>query len=294
MNYTNLLLLGSSGYVGKNLLEGLRRKYTVYHPIHNELDLLDSKAVEAYFASHLIDVVIHCGVVGGSRKEEYSENAFLINTRMFQNVIRNKKFFKKMIFLGSGAEYDKSRSLVKVKEEEFDILVPEDEYGFHKYVCSKFIEQVDYVVNLRIFGMFGKYEDYSLRFISNAICRNLLGLPIEMSQDVYFDYLYIDDFIRIVDHFINNEQKYKFYNIGTGTPINLLTVAQKINKIADNETKILVRKPGLNKEYTCDNSRLIQEIQNFKFTDFDSSLRELYLWYQSIKDTLRKDTLCRS
>lgn len=284
MNYTNLLLLGSSGYIGKNLLEGLRRKYTIYHPTHNDLDLLDSKAVEAYFASHKIDVVIYCAVVGGNRKEEYVDNAFYISTRMFFNIIRNKKHFKKMIFLGSGAEYDKSRSLVKVKEEEFDILMPEDEYGFHKYVCSKFIEQVDYIVNLRIFGMFGKHEDYSLRFISNAIYRNLLGAPIEMNQDVYFDYVYINDFIRIVDYFINNESKHKFYNIGRGIGINLLTIAEKINQIADHETKILVRKPGLNKEYTCDNSRLMQELKNFQFTDFDISLEELYLWYKSIKN----------
>lgn len=289
MNYTNLLILGSSGYIGKNLIEGLEGKYTIFHPTRTELDLLDSKAVEAYFTTHTIDVVIHCGIVGGSRKEEYSENAFYVNTRMFHNVVRNKKYFKKMIFLGSGAEYDKSKSLIKVKEEEFDKFVPEDEYGFHKYVCSKFIEQVDYIVNLRIFGMFGKYEDHKLRFISNAICKNLLDEPIEMNQDVYFDYVLIDDFVRIVDYFINNDSKYKFYNIGRGVAINLLTIAGKINQISGHKTKILVQKPGLNKEYTCNNSRLMKEISNFQFTDFDKSLKELYLWYKNNMNTFNKD-----
>lgn len=289
MKYTNLLLLGSSGFIGKNLLAGLRKKYNIYHPTHKEVDLLDAKTVETYFVSHKIDVVIYCAVVGGSRKEEYIDNAFYISTRMFFNIIRNKKHFKKMIFLGSGIEYDKSRPLVKVKEEEFDTFVPQDEYGFHKYVCSKFIEQVDYIVNLRIFGMFGKHEDYSLRFISNAMCRSIFGLPIEMNQDVYFDYVYIDDFIIIVEYFINHDATYKFYNIGRGTPINLLTIAEKINLIADYKSKIIVLKAGLNNEYTCDNSRLMQEIPNLKFTDFDCSLKDFYLWYKSIKKSLNKE-----
>lgn len=291
MKYPNLLLLGSSGYIGRNLLEGLSKKYIIHHPTHNELDLLDSNAVEAYFLSHPIDVVIHCGTVGGSRKEEYEKNAFYLNTRMFQNIIRNKKCFKKMIVLGSGAEYDKSRSLIKVKEEEFDKFVPEDEYGFHKYECSKFIEQVDYIVNLRIFGMFGKYEDHKLRFISNAICKNLLDKPIEMSQDVYFDYVLIDDFVRIIDYFINHDSRYKFYNVGRGIAINLLTIAEKINLISDHKTKILVQKPGLNKEYTCNNSRLMKEISNFRFTDFDKSLKELYVWYKNNMNTFKEDFL---
>lgn len=284
----NVLILGSSGYIGKNLVEGLRKKYKIYHPTHKELDLLDFKAVEAYFSSHKIDIVIHCGVVGGSRREEFIKDAFYINTKMFQNVIRNKKYFKRMIFFGSGAEYDKSRPLVKVKEKEFDLFVPQEDYGFHKYTCSKFIDEVDYIVNFRIFGLFGKYEDSSLRFISNAIYRNLRGLSIKMKQDVYFDYVYVSDFIRIVDYFIIHKPKYKFYNIGRGIPINLLTIAEKINQIADRRSKIIVDKTGFSREYTCDNSRLMREIPDFIFTDFDTSLKELYSWYKNSMKNLGK------
>ena len=234
-----ILLLGENGFIGENIIEQLGQKYDFSIPTSRELDLRDTVEVDSYFNGNNFDVVINAAVVGGSRKEEYIENSIEQNLRMFFNIVRNKEYFKKMIHFGSGAEYDKSRPLRKVKEEDFDKRVPKDEYGFYKYVCSKYIEEVDYIINLRIFGLYGKYEDYRYRFISNAICRNLLGLPIAINKDVYFDYVYINDFVRIVDYFISNDVGYKFYNIGIGKPINLLTIAEKINKNAEMKSKII-------------------------------------------------------
>lgn len=284
-----VLITGSSGYIGKNLIEQLSNKYKLYTPSHKELDLLDEFAVDKYFKKNRIDVVVYCAVIGGSRKSEQVEDAFYKNTRMFFNIVKNKKYFKKMINLGSGAEYDSSRPLVKVKEIDFDQKVPINDYGFYKYVCAKYIQGVDNIVNLRIFGMFGKYENYKLRFISNAVCKNIFELPITMKQNVFFDYVYINDFAKIVDYFINYKTSEKFYNIGRGKKIDLLTIANKINSISDKKSKIIIKNKGFNKEYTCDNTRLKKEIKDLNFTDFDQSLEELFKWYKSIKHLLKKE-----
>lgn len=55
-----------------------------------------------------------------------------------------------MIHFGSGAEYDKSKPIVKVKETDFGKVIPKDEYGFFKYICSKYIEKTDKIICLRI------------------------------------------------------------------------------------------------------------------------------------------------
>ncbi len=291
MRSTNIFLTGGNGFIGKNILEQLGNKYNFYHPTHKELDLLNRDAVDNFFRSHKIDIVIHAAVIGGSRTEEYIGGMLEGNLKIFFNIVKNKKYFKKMIHFGSGAEYDKSVPIVKVKEKDFDNKVPQDEYGFFKYVCSKYIEEAGDIVCLRIFGLYGKHEDYRYRFISNAICRNIMKLPIAMNKDVYFDYIYIDDFIKILDHFITYNTSQKFYNIGTGVRINLLTIAKKINEIADNKSKIIVKNKGLNNEYTCDNSRLKKELRGIYFTDFDETLINLYNWYKSIKPSLDKDSL---
>lgn len=288
----NIFITGANGFAGRHLKTYLEsKKYKLFTPSHKELDLLDERAVDNFFKTSKIDVVINTALVGGSRKEEHEESALDNNLRMFFNIVRNKKRFKKMIHCGSGAEYDKRFPIIKVKEEDFDKRVPVDEYGFSKYICSKYIEQSDNIVSLRIFALFGRGEKYQYRFISNAICRNIFGLPITMRQDVYFDYFNINDFVKIVGHFIKNDAKYKFYNIGSGRRINLKTITKIINEIADKKSEIIVGKEGLNNEYTCNNERLISEIPDFKFTKMEDSVRDLYFWYKENKNKIDKESL---
>lgn len=282
-----ILILGSSGFVGKNLVEKLRIKYKLFSPSHAELDLTNDEAVSSYFKKQKIDVVINAAVVGGSRIEEHKENSLKNNLLIFFNIMRNRKYFKKIIHFGSGAEYDKNRVLKKIKEENFDLKIPTDDYGFFKYLCSQYIEKTENILNLRIFGLFGKYEDYRYRFISNAICLNLLGRQITINQNVYFDYVYIEDFIKIVEYFINHRAKHKFYNIGTGKKIDLLSIAKKINDIAIKKSQIIVKNSGLNNEYTCDNTRLMEELGDFNFMPFQYSLDAHYDWYKKNIDTIK-------
>lgn len=290
MQALTIFLTGGSGFIGRNVFEQLRGKYTFYTPRHDELDLTDASEVEKFFKNHPIDVVIHSAKLGGTRKVSNSAEIAEINARMFFNIVRNDKYFEKMIFLGTGSEYDNSRPLKRVKEEKFDRVVPKDSFGFSKYICSKYIEKADRIINLRLFGIYGKYEDYELRFISNAICKTLFNLPITIKQNVLFDYVYIDDFVRILDYFIVHKPTKKFYNIGRGDSIDLLTIAELVNKIGDRKSKIIVKQKGLNNEYTCDNSRLKKEIKGIHFTDFDETLKRLYEWYKSIKSSLSIDS----
>lgn len=286
-----IIIFGGTGFIGKNFLEQLNKDYLILAPSHYEVNLLNEDRVKTYLKKHRADVIINCTLVGGKRTEKNPKEMFYQNLKIFFNLIKSKPHFKKIIHFGSGLEYARDRDIKKVKEEDFDKKIPNDERGFYKYICSKIIEKSDNILNLRIFGLYGKYEDYKLRFISNAICRSILGLPITINQDVYFDYVYIDDFVKIVDYFIQNDAQYKFYNIGTGKPINLLTIAQKINKIGNNRSEIIINNKGLNYEYTCDNSRLFKELKNFKFTNFDKTIKDLSIWYKSRRDKIDINSL---
>lgn len=279
---TRVFISGGSGFIGRNLIEKLSSKYTILAPTHKELNLLDQIAVERFFNNNKINVTVHCSNIGGTRNTVSLPNVALSNLRMFFNIARLNKYYR-MIFLGSGAEYDKRNPLIKVKERDFDKSVPIDEYGFSKYVCSKYIQEADNIVNLRLFGVYGKYEDINLRFISYALTRNILGLPIEINQNVIFDYLSIKDLVRIIDHFLQKFPREKFLNVGRGVRIDLLTIAKMVNEIAEKKSEIIVKKEGLNNEYTCDNSFLLKEMpEDFTFTDLKTNLRNLYDYYKSL------------
>lgn len=289
-----VLLLGGSGFIGKNLREKLSYKYKIIAPTHKELNLLNTKDVENYFIKTKPDVVIYSVNIGGTKLIPDSAEIFNNNIKMFFNVVKCLKYFNKMILLGSGAEYDKSNPIIKIKETDFGNHIPTDYYGLYKYICSQYINTSDNIINLRLFGLFGKYEDYTIRFISNAICKHILKLPITIHENVFMDYVFIDDFVQIIDHFIIKKTKYKFYNVGSGKSVDLLSLAKIINSQDKKQQKIIVDKPGLENEYTCDNVRLLEELKIFSFSPIAESIKNLYTYYVENKKEIKIELLLKN
>ncbi len=274
-----ILLTGGSGFIGKNILELLGNKYDILTPRHIELELLDESAVRQYFENHDIDIVIHAAVKPGHRNAKDPTRLLDANTRMFFNIIRNSDRFVRMIFLGSGAVYDMRYYKQKMREEYFDKHVPVDEHGFSKYIIAKYAHSLDNVVKLRLFGVFGKYEDYSIRFISNAICKTIFDLPITIRQNRRFDYLYIDDLMPVLEHFIDNKGTHSAYNVTPDQAYDLYSIAEMVRSRSGKDLPIIVREPGMGVEYSGDNSRLKQEMPNLRFTPLVKAIDRLYAWY---------------
>jgi len=288
----NILITGASGFIGKNLLESFSKKYHILTPSHQQLNLLDENIVFQYFQRHPVDIVIHCAIIGGSKIEVNKKEMFYENMRIFMNVIKCNKYFDRLINIGSGASYDKRSPIIKVKETDLGKKIPNDAYGFYKYVCSEYIQKIENVVDLRVFGLFGEWEDYRTRFISNAICRQLFGKNIQINKNVAFDYIDVKDFVKIIDYFIKHKPKKKAYNIGTGNTYTLIDLAKIIQTLNTGRQRIIILKQkGLNNEYTCDASLLREEIPKFQFTPMDDSIQRLYKWYTKQKKYINSNSV---
>ena len=279
----NLLITGTGGFIGKNLKEFLQNKYTLFTPRSFELNLLDEVAVKAYMTENKIDIIIH-GASFGARinTNDTMEEVGQKNILMFQNIAKNLPAESFMISLGSGAEYDKSKPLKKIKESAFGNSIPQDPYGYSKYVISKEIENHENIINLRLFGVYGKYEHES-RFITYAINQNLAKKPIEINQNVIFDYLYIDDLCKITEYFIKNKSSEKFINVTPKQSVDLVTIANIINEISGFKSEIKIKKDGLNNEYTGDNTKLLNEMVDFDFTTYKKGVKSLFDFFMNKK-----------
>ena len=279
-----ILITGGSGFVGKNLHESLRKSYDVIAPSSRDLNLLDYSKLESYIKKEKPNIIINAAVRGGT--------TVLDNTlRMFAGLMRVVGHVDKIIHFGSGAEYAKTPNLIKVKETDWGKYIPKDDYGLAKYTIHHIIRNEKKIVNLRLFGVYGKYEDYRYKFISNSIVKTLFSIPISIKQDVIFDYLYIDDLISIVKYFIEHNWKHSSYNITPKESISLKSLVNKIITISKSTKKMTLINKGLNYQYTASNDRLIAEIPNLKFTSYDQGLKKLYKYYKSIRNNLDKEAI---
>ena len=290
----NIFITGSKGFIGSHLSEYLKSRYTDYKlflPSREELDLSDETAVEEYILGNKIDIIIHTANKGGGRDVANMDNVTEYNLRIFFNIVKHEPVVKKIISFGSGAEYSKQNSIINVTEEDSLKSLPLDEYGFYKSITSKFIEKSDKMVQLRVFGAYGEKENYRFKFISNAIVKNLLKQPIHIKQNVYFDYIYVDDLVKCIDWFIHNESKEKIYNITTGQKVDLLSLANFVNECSDFQSDIHVLTEGLNNEYTSSNKRLMKELKGFTFMSHKEAILKMRSYFKKNIEYLDKRTI---
>ncbi len=283
-----VLLIGGNGFVGKNLQEYFTKRddIEVYAPSSKELNLLDENAVYTTLRNTYFDIVINAAVHNRLRDSaDLRKNEVEQDLRMYFNLEKYSSLYGKMLYLGSGAEYDKSKDICSVKETDIPHGIPVTEYGLAKYVIGKSIENSNNIYNFRIFGLFGKYENWRTTFISGACCKALKGLPITIRQNTVFDYLYIDDFCKAVEWFVDNQPKYHTYNVTSGKRIDLMTIAEKILEISGINVPVYVCKEGLGNEYTASNERLANEFAEFNVTSLDDALLKLLKYYKEhLKD----------
>ena len=270
----HVLVTGGSGFFGCNIATTLKRKFSVFAPSHKELDLLDGVKVSSYITKHSINTVIHCAT--GERFGGFAESV-----RMFVYLLEQGDRLSKIITFGSGAEYDKRWDLIRVTESSFGQLLPADEYGMAKYLMSLLSKTRKNIITLRPFGVYGSHEDYCIKFISNAIVKQLSGIHIVIKQDVIFDYLYIDDLVKIIEHMLTHQMRHRVYNVTPDESIKLSDIVRIIQTLSGVKGSVMVRYPGLNFQYTGSNRQLRHELPRFRFHTYEEGIAKLYAYYKT-------------
>ncbi len=288
-----ILITGGNGFIARNLLEYLKTEYTVLSLNSKEFNLLDAPRVYEFIKDNQFDVIIHTATYDAAPKHSTKDPSKVMeyNLKMFFNIVRCKDYFGKMIYFGSGAEFGRDNWIPRMKEDYFNQHVPSDQYGFSKYIMTKYAQLSSNIYNLRLFGVFGKYDDWRTRFIPNACCHAVLDLPVRINQNVFFDNLYIEDLMRIIQWFIDNKPQRNVYNVCSGEVYDFKTLAEMIIKISGKNLDIIIVKEGLGKEYSGDNSLLLSELKGFNFNSIDQSIKALYDWYDSNKHIIHNNTL---
>jgi UDP-glucose 4-epimerase len=287
-----ILLTGGNGFIGRTLLNSpLANEYHIEAPSSKALNLRDTAAVDAYFQEREFEAVIHSAVKPGHRNAVNTTDLLHTNLRLFHNLQRHRHRFGTFVNLGSGAIYDTSKPITRATESQQFDRVPNDEHGFCKYVMGQQLELLPQSVNLHLFGIFGPYEDWQIRFISNAVCKTLFDLPITLRQNRRFSYLYAPDLVPVIRHFIEHRPRHTAYNVVPNDVHELVDLANLVRSTSGKALAIQVESAGYGLDYTGCNARLQEELGELYFTPIEDSVVELFDFYTRVREIERSRLL---
>jgi GDP-L-fucose synthase len=269
-----LMITGSTGFIGRNLLPMLQENYTVSAPSRLELNLIDTDAVRRYLGAGRFDAVIHLANPTGHNPQDKCEEIFERSLRVFTSLENCCGFYDKMIYIGSGAEYGKHRDISNISEDNFGEELPRDAYGLSRYIMNQITDNRSNIVNLRLFACYGP-NDPPHKLIPSIIKCIKEGGDIELNQDVWFDFLYVDDIFPVLVNFIEKPAANKAYNLCSGNRVLISEIADEVRKQMGSSKQIKFKKSGLNLEYTGSNKRLRNEIPMWAPRPISEGIREI-------------------
>jgi len=224
-----ILITGSNGYIGKSLYNALKSKYNVTAISRDGFDLIDATAMHKFFQSRPnFDVVLHCAVAGASNPRSEDWNIMDNNLKIYYNLLQHKDHFTRLIHFGSGAE----------------TYLPTTPYGYSKKVIAKSILHQDNFYNIKIFGVFDENE-LDTRFIKANIKRYIAKEPIQIHENKFMDFFYMQDLVKVIDYYIEEANPPKEFDCvyEEGSPL-LTQLSIMINELDEHKVKIFVGDPN--------------------------------------------------
>ena len=200
-----IVIIGASGFIGSHLNSFYKSIHKTIPVYKGDLNLLDFREVYTFLLATQPHVVINAYSAGGkSRSQDVDLDIVSENLIVFDNFRRCKHLFNKYINIGSGAEFT-----TPGERHEGDILksVPKTSYGLSKNLISRMCLHEPNFYTLRLFGCFGIGEPEFRLFTKFMMSKDTMFI-----DDKYFDNISINDFIKIMNLYVNNSPPHKDIN----------------------------------------------------------------------------------
>ena len=251
-----ILITGGNGNIAKMIKNNLGFQYEMTNLTRSDLNILNQFDIEKYLLANSFDILVHTAISGGRRTKEENGDVTHNNLLMLENLLKHADKFKMIINFDSGAIYDRNTDILNRKESDI-YTIPSDYYGFSKYLIYQRSLQFNNMYNFRIFNIFHSNEEPD-RFIKMCFNAKNNNLPVTIFEDKYFDFMYEDDFMKIVKYYFDNvsnpSKLLKTINICYEKKYKLSEIAGLI--IKNNEQIIIKNSDPFNKNYSGNNTLL--------------------------------------
>ena len=237
-----ICILGANGFVGSYLANNL--KHDIIEVTRETIDLTSQIEVKKFLLANNIHTVINCAFHGSSVKE----TSITINLNMFLNFYNCSNLFHHFINIGSGAEFDSTKDINNQTEDQIVHICPWKNYDFTKNTIARLCLEKPNFSNLRVFGIYDKSEP------NYRLFKKIINKQINYIDNRYFDYISANDFLSIINYYINDNFAYKDINCVYKNKIKLPDLVNKFLEI--NNLKYNYNVMRSYKDYTGDGDRL--------------------------------------
>lgn len=276
-----IFVAGHRGLVGSALWRELQRQgfQRLLGKTRRELNLLDAAAVQKFFAGDKPEYVfVAAAKVGGILANENQPAAFLLeNLQIQNNLIENARLsgVRKLLFLGSSCIYPKLAPQ-PLKEESLltGPLEPTNQwYAIAKIAGIKLCQACrrqfgsDFISAMPT-NLYGSNDNYDLQtsHVLPALIRKFHQAKISGAPSVTCwgtgaprrEFLHADDLAAACVHLMRNYSEEQFINIGFGSDLTILELAERVQRIVGFKGQILwdKSKPDGTPRKLLDSSRI--------------------------------------
>ena len=250
-NEKRILITGSSGMLGKDLVKKI--KYKVFTPNRNKLNLFNYNKIKKYLKKNKINFVIHCAAkVGGIQDNMNNQLEYLVeNLNINKNIIMASydSGIKNFMNIGSSCIYPKN---IKKKISENFIFSGNFEPTNEGYAVSKFLSiKICYIISkkpgynyktLVPTNLYGPNDNYDLEksHLLAAIIKKLSDAKKMRKKYVEIwgdgkarrEFMFVSDLSNAILFSLKNFKKIpNILNIGTGIDYTIENYYKKVSKI---------------------------------------------------------------
>ena len=304
-----IFVAGHRGLVGSGVVRALER--AGYHNLilrpRRELDLLDAKAVDAFYAEEKpAFVVVAAAKVGGILANDSYPADFLFDNLQIQNNLIHGAFragVKRLVFLGSTCIYPKLAP--QPLKEEYLLTGPLEPtnqwYAIAKIAGVKLCEAlrrqhgVDFV-SMMPTNMYGPGDNFDLQssHVLPALIRKFheaksSGKPVTLwgSGTPKREFMYVDDLASSILHVLRTPEEDLhraapdgLINAGVGHDLSIAELAETIRKVVGASSEIVydATKPDGTPRKLVDVTRLFS-LGWRPSVDLEDGIQRTYDWY---------------
>jgi polyisoprenyl-phosphate glycosyltransferase len=242
-----VLVIGASGFLGANLFRTLLKyRKDVFGTIHGQkawrlegipsqhllfLDLLSPESQQDVLARVQPATIFNCAAFGSYSFENNAELIHQTNYNATLCLLQKMEEISARAYVHAGSSSEYGLNCSAPKEE--DALMPDSQYAISKGGAALAISYYGKVkkmpcVNLRLYSLYGPYEDSSrlMPVLAEKVLKETL--PPFVEADVSRDFIHVDDVVAafvMVAARMKEEAYGESYNVGTGVKTTIRDIA---------------------------------------------------------------------